>query len=257
MTVKSVLLDRYFTIGGYRFSWVANRVEPNFTRSQVDDSSTEDLTDVIVKGQNSGTLVIAGAATSSAEKQALAAIKAETAYSLILGLRRGAAVGDAALINDFQFFRFGKTGALNELSGFELEGRADTMPRIGTMMWRDLPSGAGTTAPSDGTGINLGAIGAGQIGRFALAAMAPPGLSGTAPTFDVVLESDSADTWAGGEIQRGAFTQIDAAPFSEVIEIDGDATPVTDGWWRLRVNAVGGTGSPKAYLFAAGVVASK
>lgn len=255
MSNKAVMIDRYFALGGYRFSWVANRIVPDFSRSQVDSSSVEELVDVIKKGLHTGNLTIAGAVTVSAEKEAIQHLRAEGSHDLILGLGRGAIVGDPALLCAYHQYDYRPSGELDQLHSFELQCRASTKPYIGSMLWHDAPSGPGTTAIGDGTGVELGAIPAGSEGRFTLMSLLPPGVSGTTPTCDVVLESDVDDTWAS-PVVRHTFAQIDddPSPTSETVVIDGDSTPVTDTWWRLRVSAIGGTDTPTFYLFGAGAV---
>lgn len=81
----------------------------------------------------------------------------------------------------------------------------------------------------------LGALAAGEVLFAALHVMA---VAGTAPTLDVLVQSDDAVGFPSPTL-RGTFATV-VAPGSQFLTING---PVTDDWWR-GAWTVGGTDDP-------------
>lgn len=102
------------------------------------------------------------------------------------------------------------------------------------------PATARTSSGDGGTGANLGAVAAGQSLYASLHVLS---VSGTTPTLDVVIESDTADTF-GSPVTQLSFTQANAIG-GQILRTDG--TAITDTWFRAKWTIAGTTPS---FLFA-------
>lgn len=91
------------------------------------------------------------------------------------------------------------------------------------------------TATGNGTGRNLGAVSAAQSVYGALHVFT---VSGSSPTLDVIVQSDSDNTWAS-PISRLTFAQKTAVG----AEWKSAAGAITDGWWRVNYTIAGTTPS--------------
>lgn len=105
------------------------------------------------------------------------------------------------------------------------------------------PPGTPRTATGTGTGLELGAVAAGQRVYAALHLLS---VAGTTPSITVRLESDDSDAWAS-PTTRLTFDAADVAG-GQILRTTGDA--VTDTWWRLAWDV---TGTTPSFLFAASV----
>lgn len=94
------------------------------------------------------------------------------------------------------------------------------------------------TATGNGAAYNVGSIATGQTGYTALHVTS---ISGTSPTLDVTIESDSASTF-GSPVTRVTFNRV-TAPSVQFITLPAT---VTDAWWRATWTLAGT--SPSATL---------
>lgn len=106
-----------------------------------------------------------------------------------------------------------------------------------------MATGAKTTS-ANGVARGLGAVSSTQRIRASLHVLA---VSGTAPTLDVVVESDDASGMAS-PITRITFPRRTAIG-GEILTAAG---PITDTWWRARWT-IGGTAPSFTFVVAIGV----
>ncbi|MFM9643136.1 hypothetical protein [Streptomyces turgidiscabies] len=102
------------------------------------------------------------------------------------------------------------------------------------------PATARTSSGNGGTGANLGAVAAGQRLYASLHVLS---VSGTTPTLDVTIESDSANTF-GSPITQLTFTQANSIS-GQILRTDG--TAITDTWFRATWTIAG---TSPSFLFA-------
>ncbi len=103
-----------------------------------------------------------------------------------------------------------------------------------------------TTVTGNSTGSQLGAISATQKLYAILHVISQ---AGTAPTLDVIVESDVTSGFAG-PTTRATFTQVTTTLTSETITPVAGA--ITDDWWRVKWTLAGG--SPDySFLCAIGI----
>lgn len=119
-------------------------------------------------------------------------------------------------------------GAVGDVASFDLSSAARDDLLRGTLMNNGTVSASGA-----GTARNLGAVSAGQR---VIAGVCVTGVNGTSPTLDLTVESDSADSFGGGESTRLTFSQFTGRG-SEWQAADG---AIADTWWRFAYT-LGGT----------------
>lgn len=133
----------------------------------------------------------------------------------------GAAIGDA-----YEF------SASNKVSGLVTRGTI-------------MATGSKTTT-ADGTARQLGAVSATQSIRASLHVLT---VSGTNPTLDVIVESDTVEAFSGTPETQLTFAQATAAG-GELLTAAG---AVTDTWWRVGWT-IGGTGTPTfSFVISVGI----
>lgn len=93
------------------------------------------------------------------------------------------------------------------------------------------------SATGDGVALNLGAVGASQV-RYA--GMHVLSVSGSSPTLDMIIESDTEEAFADSPSTRFTFAQAGAIGSQWLTPVAG---AITDTWWRASWT-IGGTGSP-------------
>lgn len=100
---------------------------------------------------------------------------------------------------------------------------------------------AAADASGNGTGLELGAVTAGQRLYYAVHVFSA---AGTSPTLDLVIQSETDDLWAS-PTARVTVPQFTAAGSA----YGSIAGPVTDTWWRVA-RTVGGTDPEFGYVVA-------
>jgi len=146
-----------------------------------------------------------------------------------LGVEAGAAVGTVSYFGTGIISTLSKFGGISDVAPFNLTVELDDLFR-----GRVLGTQSGVTTTGVEAGYQLGAATSAQTIRSALHVFA---VSGTTPTLDVVVESDTADTWGGAETTRITHTQATAVT-SQLSTLVG---PVTDTWWRITYTIGGGS----------------
>jgi hypothetical protein len=124
------------------------------------------------------------------------------------------------------------TGTVGELLGFSVAGNASASKMVrGTIM-----EAGNVTTTSTSTPYQLGAV---TTAQYVYCIMHVTAKSGTSPTLDVVLQSDSAEAFES-PATRISMTQATAATSQWATPVAGE---ITDTWWRLSYT-VGGTNTP-------------
>lgn len=96
---------------------------------------------------------------------------------------------------------------------------------------------ANLASTADGTARQLGAVSASQSLYAGLHVLS---VTGSSPTLDVIVESDSQEDFAASPTTRITFTQADAIGSEWATPVGG---AITDDWWRIGWT-IGGTSSP-------------
>lgn len=148
-----------------------------------------------------------------------------------------AAVGDLAYASSGLMTSYKLGEAVGEVAPWEAQAKGTSLTVRGQVAH---PPGTARTATGVGTGLNLGALAAGQRLFAALHVLSA---TGTTPSLTVRVESDSDNTWAS-PTTRATFTAATAAG-GQSAEVTG---PVTDAWWRVAWTI---TGTTPSFLFVA------
>ncbi|MFQ5502960.1 MAG: hypothetical protein ACE5EQ_11785 [Phycisphaerae bacterium] len=127
-----------------------------------------------------------------------------------------------------------REGSVGEAHSFNVDGKAKGQWLGGTIMHN-----ATRTASGNGTARQLGSVAAGE---YVYAALHVVTVSGTAPTLDVKVQSDSASGFASPTDQI-TFTQATAGTSEWGTRVAG---AITDDWWRVNYTIAG---SSPSFLF--------
>jgi hypothetical protein len=148
-----------------------------------------------------------------------------------------AAVGELAYTSQGLISSYKQGDAVGEIAPWEAQAKGTAMCGRGQVAH---PPGTARTATGTGTGVNLGALLAGQ--RM-LASLHVLSVAGTTPSLTVRVESDADNSWASPTTQ---------ATFSAATALGGQSAlisgPITDTWWRVAWTI---TGTTPSFLFLA------
>lgn len=148
--------------------------------------------------------------------------------------------GDRAFFFESLATEYSPGGQVGEVYAFSNSNQPTGVVTRGQIM----ATGTKTTT-ANGVARQLGAVAASQRIRVSLHVLA---VAGTAPTLDVVVESDDASGMAS-PITRLTFPQQTAIG-GQILTAAG---PITDDWWRARWT-IGGTGGPSfTFVVAIGI----
>lgn len=139
--------------------------------------------------------------------------------------------GERAYSGEIVQTQYSPGGAVGELLQFSVTGAATDTPIPATIMHDALSA---ESATGNGTKRQLGDIDAGQKIYAAVHLTAATALT----SLDIDIESD-ADASAGGETVRGSFTQLTGLGSEYILVHDGDASTISDTWWRVAWTLVG------------------
>ncbi len=148
----------------------------------------------------------------------------------------GAAVGDLAYFTNALRSEYTLGDAVGEVAPWEGMAKS-SWPLVRGQIAH--PPGTARTATGSGTGLNLGAVAAGQRLYAALHVLS---VSGTTPSITVTVESDADNTFASPTTQL----TFDAATAvgGQIMRTDG--TAITDTWYRAAWTI---TGTTPSFLF--------
>jgi len=150
----------------------------------------------------------------------------------------GAAVGDLAYLAKSLQANYSLGGAVGDVAPWKADASGSWPLVRGSVAH---PPGTARTATGAGTGVNLGAVAAGQ--RL-YATMHVLSVSGTTPSITAIVESDDNSGFTS------ATTRLTfAAATARGAQIDrSSGSAITDSWWRVSWTVAGTTPS---FLFAA------
>jgi hypothetical protein len=253
---KHVLKNLLYALGGYRLSKDSNNFRVNFGAASQEASCYEDEADRHAKGTRNSPLSLSGYLTER-EVYLISQLNDESTtlpFTVCLSSATSKPAGTFAIVGGVQLFNLDVGGDRGVVAPFSGELQPDEQFHgfaAGQLLYNNV-GGAALAATGNGTGLNLGAIGAGKVGIFAFHVVDPPGIEGTTPTLDGIVASDADNTWAS-PITRVTFAQVTTVPGGQLAVIDGDATPITDAWWRAGFT-VGGTDPEYTVLMAAAIL---
>lgn len=216
-------------VAGINLSAHANQGTLELTAAELDASSISDAWDVFVMGRKKASLDVQGfwEAGASLPDSLFTLLGSANQPVMVLPDGDEGSIGYAFRAVPVSYSAGGQAG---ELMGFTAGARGDLSRAVrGSVV---LDDSAAVTATADGTAFNLGAVTSDQTVYAALHVLAA---SGTSPTLDVIVESDSAEAMS---------TPTTRLTFSQQSDIGAEwqsATgAVTDTWWRVGLT-VGGT----------------
>ena len=144
----------------------------------------------------------------------------------------GATNQSAAMFFKANLLQYNINGVVGQLLPFSWQAKGSSTPAVpGTIF------GLGSqTASGNGSSNQLGVLAAGETMYFALHVLS---VSGTSPTLDVIITSDTG-TGFPSATTRKTFTQKTAVG-SEFLSLAGPIA--TDSWWRAQWT-IGGSSTP-------------
>lgn len=253
-TDKDILKNKVFALGGYRFSADANTFNLNLEAPSVDISSFEDPANRYRKGPLDGRITLGGGLTAKAEKKIVTDLAAAEAVCepFTLFLESGA-LGSMAAFLEAEAFTWQRTGQRGSLIEFSSEIYGQGLLHLGKVLLNNV-GGSALAATGSGTAIDLGVtLGAGQQLVSTLHVLNPPGVQGTSPTLDMVIESD-ADAGFAAPTVRQNFAQVTDEPAAELLVRDGDTDPITPHTFYRPRYTIGGSGVGYTVMMAIAIV---
>ena len=239
MAIQGVMDARIF-LGGFEYTGFSNELQSEYGAEMLDASIFGDATRINTAGLKTFNFTVGGFrddADPSPFGATVTGYPAAEAFGRIGATREvfsfapvGTADGDRAFtIRGVNATYQPLSGAVGELSPFEMQGRATHNELI-----RGVVEGVGTHITTfSSTGTQLGATSATQS---LYAALHVTSFGGTTPTLDVIVESDDNSGFTTPTTQL-TFTQVTEAVSAQWLE---DVGPVTDDWWRITAT-IGGT----------------
>ena len=155
----------------------------------------------------------------------------------------GATDQTKAMFFKANLLQYNIAGAVGQLLPFSWQGKGSSTPAVpGTIF------GIGSkTSSANGTSNQLGVLAAGETMHMALHVLA---VSGTSPTLDLIITSDTA-TGFPSVTTRKTFSQKTAVG-SDYLTLAGPIA--TDSWWRAQWT-IGGSSTPTFdFVVSVGIV---
>lgn len=250
----SVTVGFWAALGRSRVTADAKMLSMTPERAKIDDSTIEDVADVVLKGTSKLPGSISGRVNGARERLWVDEYVSETGIRVPYIIHPpGTAEGSSSFFALVDPFSIDWTGERNARFEFSMGLEASSRLHIGYAM-AGWPGQNPVTATSTTTGFAISALGANQKLVLAVCIVSPPGVTGTTPTLDIDLETDVDDTFASPTVR--ASTSQFTEPAYEVIEIDGDTDPFSDTFFRLSYT-IGGTDSPSFQPIVAVAIVTK
>lgn len=155
-----------------------------------------------------------------------------------------AAVGAAAYLTEAVRLNGKLFGTVGDVAAFVLGASGDA--GLGVGMFAQSP-GSPVTADGAGTAFQLGAV---PAGKRLMASLHVLSVSGTTPTLDVIIESDTVEAFSGSPETRLTFTQ-ETEPGSGQVLVSAVGAHA-DTWYRASFD-VGGTNPSFLCVVAVGI----
>lgn len=225
--------DGRIYIAGVNLSAHANTGMLELTAAELDASSISDAWDVFVMGRKKARLEASGhwEAGSGLPDDLFALLGSANQPVTVLPDGDEGGIGYAFRAVPVAYSQSGTAG---ELVQFSTTATGDVARAVrGTIVADDT---AAITSTSDGTAFELGAVSASQTVYAAMHVLA---VSGTNPTLDVIIESDTEEAFGDTPATQLTFSEFSAIG----AEWQSAAGANTDTWWRAGFT-IGGTDSP-------------
>lgn len=240
-------------IVGKIFVWDGNRLSKNtmsydgpFERTFIDSGAYEDSSMEEIPGIFNRAPSLEGSFTGDREEALLTGLKEGTLGPKLLPFSNSVAHGEAVVVQEMRLRHVDFMGPRDGLCMFSMQFSTEGDWYTGNMLFESLtgsPTGSGAT---NGTGLEQGEATNGVW--LCVQALDDPGITGTSPTLEVILQSDVDDTW-GAPVDLITVTSITATPDGVLVFLPGAVTET----WRRVVVTVGGTSTPTyGLLIAAG-----
>lgn len=236
-----VLKNAIVAYGGRDLSGLTNQIALTVEADLQEDTAMGDTYRSRLGGLKDSRVGINGfwesaSASDSADADLFAKLGA--AKDLLSLSADGGTFGDVGYSLECDMVNYVPGASIGEVFAFSIELQGNGLMHRGTVMENST-----RVVTADGTTLQLGAVSASQSVYSALHVTA----ASASDTLDVVLESDSTNSFSGSETAQITHTQITAVG-SELLSSAG---AITDTWWRLTF-AIGGS-DPSFTIF--GVVA--
>ncbi len=235
--------DATIWMDGYDLSGHANTAALTYAAEMLDDTVMGDDTRSRLAGLKSVMLEVEGYSDFADDDQDERTFeRVGVADSIFTLSGEGGDDGETAFMFRANLGEYVQNSTLGELAKFTISAEAsDGVP--GLVRSTVLVQGTKTTT-ADGTGYQVGAIGATQFGYAALHVLS----ASAGDTLDVVIESDAADNFVGAETTRFTFTQAT----DETSQWMSLAGAITDPWWRVTWT-IGGADPSFTFAVALGI----
>lgn len=224
--------------GGVRISYLTPQINFEASRAEVPDSVIEYRVERVAAGRWSATLGATLFKRGTSNKILSGYVSAATADIPYAGVQ-GFTAGDDAEIVLCNLFRpvGGGVGDSGARPAADMRAVISSRAPLHTAFVLHYEQGSGgLTGDTNGTGVQLGAVGAGQEGVFCFFFPDWPTMAGTAVgTYTLQHSVDNtfaAPTTAVETTGTNPWTPTAGTPGYMVVTIDGDTNPVTDTWWR-------------------------
>ncbi len=237
---KLVLNDAVVILGGRNLSGNLNSVSLEYSADTPESTAMGDGTRKRLPGLLDVTANHSGywesvSAANSLDADLFAHLGA--ADSLMSLSDSGGALGDVAFSFPTQAASYTPGASIGEVFAFSL-----TVSGSGILVRGSVMENTEFVGTGNGTARQVGAVGATETIYSTVHYVA---VSGTSPTIDVTVESDSTNSFSGAETVRMTHPQQGDAVGSNRQSLVG---AVTDTWWRLVVT-IGGTSTPTYTIF--------
>lgn len=253
MADLNVLYNVLVQVGGWRAGKFVTAITNPIERQEVDVSALEDAVDQAAKGTARQAFTLQTMLSNVHSLTRMDELVAnDHLIPAMIGLQRGTVAGTpCGLFPRAGIYNLGPQVARNTPYNATLQLRANDMMAYGQWIYSALGSaGVGAGAPA-GAAFELGALGAGQRLVAIQAVLDDPAPEGTGTELVGTIESDAAGAFSTPitriTFDTGVLSGLGAGEFlmpGAVYELlDGDATPITDTFWRY-VPAVTGSATP-------------
>ncbi len=226
-----VIKDQKIYFGALALEGQIHTIDLDLSKEPLDDTRLGDNSVQMIAGRGATALQLAGfwdpTTASSTDAQLFSDVGSTLGY--IIDVTNGGE-GSLAYFGDILAQARPFSGSHGQNAGMTIAGATrNTIPIQGYLS--EVSTGL-STGSVNGTGINLGAVAAGSKLWAALCITA-----GSSPDVDVIIESDSDNTFATATTQI-TFANATATG-SQVLSADG---AITDTWFRAVVTVNSGTG---------------
>lgn len=203
----------------------------------LESTAMDDADRTFIAGLKQSTLTYNGWNDVVSDVDLLAMRNATSASLFSIGPEPSAAVGTRGYVVQNNVTAYELGGDIGAIAPYSI-----TAQGTGFVGRGEVFENVTRTATADGANSQLGALSATQTLYASL--HVTPTVSGTSPTLDVTIESDSTSAFSGAETTRITFSQLTA----EGYELGSVAGAVTDDYWRA-VMTIGGTATPTFPIF--------